>query len=115
MHGGKSVTSCSPWPFFLSFFVSKSCTKVWNESNPKWLCEFKQQIPVSVGWVVGSAASFVCFSVYCKSKWMEVLLLMMMALCTCNQIRAIGNLVDDESCLFFLIATKEEQVGNLSC
>jgi hypothetical protein len=31
---------------------------------------------------------------------MEVLLLMMMALYTCNQIRAMGNLVDDESCLF---------------
>jgi hypothetical protein len=38
----------------------------------------------------------------------------MMALYTCNQIRAMGNFVDDESCLFFPIATKEEQMGNLS-
>jgi hypothetical protein len=45
---------------------------------------------------------------------MEVLLLVMMALYTCNQIRAMGNFVDDESCLFFPIATKEEQMGNLS-
>jgi hypothetical protein len=52
---------------------------------------------------------------YCKRKWMEVFLLMMMALYTCNQIRAMGNLVDDKSCLFFPIATKEEQMGNLSC
>lgn len=97
---------------FLSFFVSKSFTKVWNESNPIKLCEIKQHIPVSVGWK-GVDASFVCFSVYCKSKWMEVLLLMMMALYTCNQIRAMGNLVDDKSCLFFPIATKEEEMGNL--
>jgi hypothetical protein len=46
---------------------------------------------------------------------MEVLLLMMMGLYTCNQVRAMGNLVDDKSCLFFPIATKEEQMGNLSC
>jgi hypothetical protein len=46
---------------------------------------------------------------------MEVLLLMMIAVYTCKQIRAMGNLVDDESCLFFPIATKEEEMGNLSC
>jgi hypothetical protein len=46
---------------------------------------------------------------------MEVLLLMMMALYTCDRIKEMGNLVDDEFCLFFPIATKEEQMGNLSC
>jgi len=82
--------------------IQNSCVK----SSNRFLC-------LLGGWV-GAAASFVCFSVYCKRKWMEVLLLMMMALYTCNQIRAMGNLVDDKSCLFFPIATKEEQMGNLS-
>ncbi len=62
---------------------------------------------------MGAAASFVCFSMYSKSKWMEVLL-MMMALYDCNQIKAMGNLAD-VYWLFFPIVTKEEQMGNLFC
>lgn len=50
---------------------------------------------------------------YSKSKWMEVLL-MMMALYDCNQIKAMGNLAD-VYWLFFPIVTKEEQMGNLFC